>query len=49
MAVSVRIAYAADANPIERAELAQLSRQLQSQVARLVSGKTVHGVLEAML
>jgi multidrug efflux pump subunit AcrA (membrane-fusion protein) len=44
------VVYAADATPIERAELAQLSPQLRSQVeARLVSGQTVHGVLEAML
>jgi hypothetical protein len=41
--------YAADATPIERAELAQLSRQVQSQVESLVNGQTVHGVSKAML
>jgi hypothetical protein len=44
------VAYAADETPMEKAELIQLSPQLRSQVeARLVSGQTVHGVLEAML
>jgi len=44
------VAYAAEATPVEKAELAQLSPQLRSQVeARLVSGQTVHGVLETML
>lgn len=44
------VAYAAEATPLEKAELVQLSPQLRSQVeARLVSGQTVHGVLETML
>ena len=44
------VAHAADATSLEKAELAQLSPQLRSQVeARLVSGQTVHGILEAML
>lgn len=47
---SAGVAYAAGATPMEKAELAQLSLQLRSQVeARLVSGQTVHGVLETML
>lgn len=44
------VAYAADATAMDKAELAQLSPQLRSQVeARMVSGQTVHGILEAML
>ncbi len=44
------VAYAAETTPMEKVELAQLSPQLRSQVeARLVSGQTVHGVLESML
>ena len=44
------VARAADQTVMEKAELAQLSPQLRSEVeARLVSGQTVHGVLEAML
>ena len=44
------VAYAAGVTPVEKAELAQVSPQLRSQVeSRLVSGQTVHGVLEAML
>ncbi len=47
---AANVAYAADTTPLEKAELAQLSPALRSQVeARLVSGQTVHGVLEAML
>ena len=44
------VAYAAAATPVEKAELAQLSPQLRSQVeARMKSGQTVHGILETML
>jgi len=44
------VAYAAETTPMEKAELAQLSPQLRSQVeARLVNGQTVHGVLETIL
>lgn len=44
------LAQAAGATPVEQAELAQLSPQLRTQVeARMVSGQTVHGVLETML
>lgn len=36
--------------PVEKAELAEVSPPLRSQVdARMVNGQTVHGVLEAML
>lgn len=43
-------AYATEATSIEKAELAQLSPSLKSQVeARLVSGQTVSAVLETML
>ena len=47
---AANVAYAAVATPMEKAELAQLSPQLRSQVeARMKSGQTVHGILEAML
>ncbi len=39
-----------EATPMERAELAQLTPQMRSQVeARLGSGQTVHGVLDTIL
>jgi multidrug efflux pump subunit AcrA (membrane-fusion protein) len=44
------VVQAAEITPMEKAELSQLTPQLRSKVeARLVSGQTVHGVLEAML
>jgi hypothetical protein len=44
------VAYAAESSAMDKAELAQLSPPLRSQVeARLVRGQTVHGVLETML
>jgi hypothetical protein len=44
------VVYAAEATPMEKAELAQLSPQLRSQVeARMVSGQTAQAVLDTML
>ena len=44
------VANAAEMSAMDKAELGQLSSPLRSQVqARLVSGQTVHGVLETML
>jgi hypothetical protein len=44
------VAFAAEQTAMEKAELAQLSPQVRSQVeARLGSGQSVHGVLETML
>ena len=44
------VAYAAQATPMEKAELGQLSPQLRTRVdARLGSGETIHGVLETIL
>ena len=43
-------AYAFESTPMERAELDQLSPQLRQDVeARMVSGQSVHGVLDTML
>ncbi len=47
---AANFAYAFPATPIEKAELAQLTPQVRSQVeARLGQGESVHGVLETML
>jgi hypothetical protein len=47
---AANIAYAFPATPMEKAELAQLTPQVRSDVqARLGQGETVHGVLETML
>jgi hypothetical protein len=43
-------AYAFESTPMERAELDHLSPQIRQDVeARMVSGQTVHGVLDTML
>jgi hypothetical protein len=43
-------AFAYDATALEKAELAQLTPQLRSQIeARITGGQTVRGILETML
>jgi hypothetical protein len=50
MLLASNSAFAYDATAFEKAELAQLTPQLRSQVeARMVGGQTVRGVLETML